>query len=520
MTWIRSGSRLRAALWLTVGVTVLFSTVMPGSASAEGATPGSVPLVGEPSADLASFYVQQPQWSRCGGGFDCAKVTVPLDYADPTGATIQIAVTRLKAVNPQGSLVINPGGPGASGLAYARVADQFFPPRLLAAYDIVGFDPRGVGESSPVQCLSDKQLDRFLSADWTPDTVKERARLVALSRQFGDACARRSPAIAAHMSTLESAQDMDIIRSVLGEQKLNFLGKSYGTLLGARYADQFPANVGRFVLDGVVPSSLSIDEAFAEQALSYDDGLRRFVSACHAYKDCPLTGSVSHGIAQVRAFLARLDRKPIRGWAGRSLNESLANWALEDLLYVPPSTWDQLRAALAEGFAGNGEPLLTIQDQYAGRGPIDGKYQDNSWQAFYAIFCLDGPPLGGIERGLALAAQTTGAAPVFGTSNVLQMLPCWQWPAGATAPPPAALAPIHATGSGPILVVSTTHDPATPYAWGVRVAGELDNATLLTFDGDGHTAYGAGSACIDNAVDAYLIDGVVPADGVVCRPDA
>jgi pimeloyl-ACP methyl ester carboxylesterase len=519
---MRSGTRLRAAHWLTVGVTALLPTVMvmPGSAAVEGAAPATVPLVGEPSADLASFYLQQPQWSPCDGGFECTKVTVPLDYADPTGTTIQIAVTRLKAVAPQGSLVINPGGPGGSGIAYARVADEAFSSQLLAAYDIVGFDPRGVGAPNAVQCLTDKQLDRFLSADWTPDTLKERARLVALSRQFGEACARKSPMIATHMSTLETAKDMDIIRAALGEQKLNFLGKSYGTLLGARYADLFPANVGRFVLDGVMPSSVSLDEGFAEQARSDDAGLRRFVVACHDYSDCPLSGSVKHGIAQIQAFLARLDRKPIRGWAGRSLNESLATAALADSLYGPLS-WDRLRGALIAGFAGNGEPLLSIQDQYAGRSPIDGSYEDNSFEAFYATICLDAPALGGIEGAQALAVQNASTAPVFGASIAWQMLPCWQWPSGPPVSlPPASLAPIHATGSGPILVVSTVHDPGTPYSWGVKVAGELDNATLLTFDGDTHTAYWNGSSCIDDAVDAYLIHGVVPADGVVCKPDA
>jgi pimeloyl-ACP methyl ester carboxylesterase len=467
---------------------------------------------------LASFYQQAVHWTDCRGGFDCTKVTVPLDYADPTGATIQIAVIRLKAATSQGSLLVNPGGPGGSGVALVRMADRVYTPRLLAAYDIVGFDPRGVGASSPVRCVSDRQLDQLLEADWTPDTPAERARLTKLSRALGAGCARRSPAIAAHMSTAEAARDMDVIRAALGTGKANFLGWSYGTLLGAQYAELFPQNVGRSVLDGVAPNSLNLDQMYTGQAIAYEDSLRRFAADCLTHTDCPLKGSVDHAITQIRSFLARLERKPITGWNGRKLNESLATSALYYSLYFPPYSWERLRVALTAGFAGIGEPLLAIQDSYVDRDPVTDHYTSNWMQAQFAVLCSDSPAFGGPAHASTLASQSKASAPVFGATNAWLTLPCWQWAPRPSTPTP--ITPFHATGSAPILVVSTTHDPATPYQDGVDVAGQLDNATLLTFDGDGHTAYMRGSTCIDNAVDSYLIDGVMPADGVVCKPDA
>jgi pimeloyl-ACP methyl ester carboxylesterase len=467
---------------------------------------------------LTAFYQQTLHWTDCRGGFDCTKVTVPLDYADPTGATIQIAVIRMKATHSRGSLLVNPGGPGGSGVELVRLADRYYTPRLLAAYDVVGFDPRGVGASSPVRCVSDRQLDQLLEADWTPDTPVERTRLTKFSRALGAGCARRSPGIAAHMSTLEAARDMDIIRAILGTGKANFLGWSYGTLLGAQYAELFPENVGRFVLDGVVPNSLDLEQMYAGQAIAYEDSLRRFATDCLTHADCPLKGSVDHGIAKIKAFLARLERHPITGWNGRSLNESLATTALYVSLYFPPYTWEQLRAALAAAFDGDGEPLLAIQDSYLERDPVTNHYTSNWMQAQFAVLCSDSPALGGSAHASMLAVKAARSAPVFGVTQAWLTLPCWRWAPRPSRSLPAA--PFHASGSAPILVVSTIHDPATPYEWGVQVANELENATLLTYDGDGHTAYWRSSTCIDDAVDAYLIDGVMPAAGVVCKPDA
>jgi pimeloyl-ACP methyl ester carboxylesterase len=496
-----------AALGLAAVVSIVAVTPAVGSAAV-------------PPGDLTAFYQQAVHWTNCRGGFDCTKVTVPLDYADPTGATIQIAVIRLKAATSQGSLLVNPGGPGGSGIDYARNAGDRLSSRLLATYDIVGFDPRGVGASSPIRCLSDKQFDEFYEADWTPDTPVERGRLVRLSRKFAAGCLRRSPGLATHIGTVEAARDMDVLRAVLGDEKLNYLGKSYGTELGGQYAELFPQRVGRVVLDGVWPSSLTWDQWVVGQATAYDASLRRFVADCLARKGCPVTGTVDQGVARIRHFLAHLDRKPLPGgWAGRKLNESLATAAVVYSLYSVPYGWDQLRGGLSFAFDGDGSVLLSIIDSYLGRDATDGTYIDNANQSFFAVICQDTPATGGAPHAQALATLATQTAPLFGANDAWStLLPCSDWPARSSAATvlPTAKAP----GSGPILVVSTTNDPATPYEWGVQVASELDNATLLTYDGDGHTAYGHGSFCIDEFVDAYLIDGVMPADGTVCKPDA
>jgi pimeloyl-ACP methyl ester carboxylesterase len=473
--------------------------------------------VGGPRAKIVAFYEQRAAWTACGGGFDCATVLVPLDYEDSLSPTIPLAVIRLKGTASRGSLIVNPGGPGASGVDLVRLADQVFTPRLLAEYDIVGFDPRGVGRSAPVNCLTAGQFDRFTRADWTPDTETEQAQLAVVAQSLGTGCARRSPSIAPHMSSRDAARDMDVIRAVLGSEKLNYLGWSYGTLLGAQYAELFPQNVGRFVLDGAMPNSATLEQSFLGMAAGLDAALRRFAADCVRHSDCPLSGTVSHAIAQIRGLLSRLDHVPIRGWQGRTLTESLATGGLIGSMSWPPISWDRLRAALAAAFDGDGEPLLAIADEAVGRDPVSGTYVDNSATAYFAVTCSDSPALGAVDHASRLAEQAVESAPVFGAYFAWLTLTCWQWAPRESAT--QVQPPARAVGSGPILVVATTHDPLTPYRDGVDVAEQLDNAVLLTLEGDGHTAYRRGSRCIDQAVDTFLISGVRPPSGRVCKLD-
>jgi pimeloyl-ACP methyl ester carboxylesterase len=496
--------------------------LVAGCTSAGPSTTSPTPPSGRPSASdaagpLAAFYHQHLMWTACGGGFDCTKVTVPLDYAAPDGKTVQLAVARRTSSKSQGVLVVNPGGPGASGVSYVKSADQIFTPDLNLAYDLVGFDPRGVGASDPVRCVSDKQLDAYFAVDVTPDTPAEVALLESVSRSIGAGCAAHSPDIAAHMSTPEAARDMDIIRAALGQQKLSYLGDSYGTFLGASYAELFPARVGRMVLDGVQPSSLTLEQTYRQEAEGSDESLRRFVADCLPRSDCPLSGTTATGVARIQKLLTDLDAKPIAGsagTAGRPLTEGLASYALSFGLYDPATGWPSLRTGLAAAFDGDGSELLDLFDSWVGRRG-DGTYTDNLYQAFFGVECVDTPELAGPKHIVSLAERWKRTAPVFGVSNAWSMLPCWHWAPKQTAAPGSPV--LHATGAGAILVVSTQHDPATPYSWGVEVANELDDATLLTYDGDGHTAYHRGSGCIDAAVDAYLIRGTLPAKGTVCR---
>ncbi|MGB8022130.1 MAG: alpha/beta hydrolase [Candidatus Nanopelagicales bacterium] len=480
-------------------------------------------------ADLSAFYDQQVRWQGCEGSFDCTKVKVPLDYSEPAGEVIELDVVRQKAEDPRGSLVLNPGGPGGSGVEYARAARVVVTRAVAAAYDVVGFDPRGVVGSDPVDCVEDEQLDAFFTADGTPDDVAEKAALVDQSAQFGTGCKERSPGIGSHMDTIAAARDMDILRAVLGDDKLNLLGKSYGTLLGATYAQMFPERVGRFVLDGVLPSSLDADEVSHGQAKAFDVALRRFVADCANQDDCPLPRGVDKGVQRIQDFLADLDEQPIDGIEDRKLTEALAANAILSYLYFPPTDWDVLRFGLGSAFAGDGSVLLEMFDERVERGQ-DGTYANNGNEAFLAVSCLDRPSLGGVEHTAELAEDWAHDAPVFGSYLAWSNLTCWRWPlpvgsasaAGSAAPGGLVVgqpAVINAKGADPILVVSTVYDPATPHEWGVQVAEELESATLLTYDADGHTAYRSGSTCIDDAVDAYLLKGELPKKGTECRSD-
>ena len=508
-------------LWM-VGAVALIAVAGCTASNAEPkpTTSASVSGAAAPSDDLASFYGQKVRWEGCGGGFDCTKLKVPADYDNPGAGTLELEVVRVRTKDPKGSLILNPGGPGGSGVDYARAARAVLTPQLADAYDVVGFDPRGVVNSTPVDCIDDSKLDALFAADGTPDTPAEVADLAATSKLFGVGCKSKSPRVAPYMDTESAARDMDILRAALGDEKLNYLGKSYGTYLGAQYAELFPQRVGRMVIDGVLPSSLDSDEITLGQAKAFDVVLRRFVADCITQDDCPLPRDVDAGVARIQQFLADLDQNPIPGTGDRMLTEALGTYAILSYLYFPPNDWDILRFGLDAAFQGDGSVLMDMMDDRIQRNP-DGTFANNGNEAFYAVSCLDRPAVGGVDHAEELAEKWAAEAPVFGPYMAWGNLPCWQWPMGTGTAEAAGDPPVfRAEGSAPILVVTTKYDPATPYEWGVQVADELDNATLLTYDGDGHTAYTSGSRCIDKAVDAYLLDGTLPAEGTVCQPDA
>ena len=355
------------------------------------------------SVDLAAFYNQDVDWNGCDGGFECANLTVPADYDNPDSGTLELEVVRLKAKDPLGSLILNPGGPGGSGVDYARAARGVLTSQLVDAYDVVGFDPRGVVSSTPVDCLEDSELDVLFAADGTPDTPQEVAELAEASTLLGEGCQTLSPDIAPYMDTESAARDMDILRAVLGDEQLNYLGKSYGTYLGAQYAELFPDRVGRVVLDGVLPSSLNSDEITLGQAKAFDEVLRRFVEDCITQEDCPLPRDVDAGVARIQQFLADLDQDPLPGIGDRVLTEALGTYAILSYLYFPPTDWDVLRFGLETAFDGDGSVLMDMMDSRIQRRP-DGTFDNNGNEAFYAVSCLDRPAVGGVDHAEQLAA--------------------------------------------------------------------------------------------------------------------
>jgi pimeloyl-ACP methyl ester carboxylesterase len=468
-----------------------------------------------PAEALQPFYDQTIEWSGCGSGNQCGTITVPLDYANPAGATVELALLKAPATgsDPRGPLVVNPGGPGGSGVEYAEAADLVVSPELRAAFDIVGFDPRGVGASDPLTCLTGPQLDDFLAADGSPDTLEETESLVTESQDFGQGCMDDSPELTALMASEWVVRDMDILRAALNQNTLDYLGFSYGTLLGAMYADEFTDRVGRFVLDGAIDPTLSNTEISKGQALGFEVATRRYIEDCIRQGDCPLGDDPDRAMTTLLEFLSAVDANPLpTGDPDRPLTESLAISAIIYPLYQPEYGWPLLTTSLTLALAGDGSSMLNTVDIFNDRND-DGSYNGNGLDALYAVNCLDRPDRPDLAETEALAQQWSVEAPLYGAYLAYGNLPCTYWPVPATDEPAATIA----AGSPEILVIGTEYDPATPYVWAQALAEQLDNGVLVSWlGGDGHTAYNNGSACIDQTVDEFLIDGVVPPNGTEC----
>jgi pimeloyl-ACP methyl ester carboxylesterase len=483
-----------------------------GSASSPVAGSGGSAARAASARALQPFYTQELAWKDCRDGDECAELEVPLDYDEPEGETITLSVLRVPATEPSkrvGSLVVNPGGPGVSGVNYAAAATSAFGLEIRAAFDVVGFDPRGVAASTPLDCVDDSMVDELVAADPDPDTPAEVATADVLLRELGRGCLARAGDLTRHMSTQEAARDIDILRAALGQDTLAYFGASYGTFLGATYADLFPGRVGRMVLDGAVDPSVGLVEMSLVQAEGFEVALRAYVEDCPARDDCPLGDDPDTALATIQELLAQVDRQPLPGDGSRDLTEGLAVLGIWEPLYVR-DFWPSLDTALAAALDGDGEVLLQIADAYLHR--TEKGYSDNSTEAIYAINCLDrdeAVPGDQVERYLPRFEEVS---PTFGRVFAYGLTACGSWPVHSGTKP----APLEAKGAAPILVVGTTRDPATPLAWARSLADQLDSGILVTRDGDGHTGYRAGNACVDRTVERYLVSGTVPQSDVSC----
>lgn len=474
-----------------------------------GGTGGDV--VVDPAA-FAKFYDQKLNWSACGGIFQCVKVKVPVDYSRPDGATLNLAVTRLRTEGGKrvGSLLLNPGGPGASGVNYLQQAYTAITEPVRENYDLVSFDPRGVGNSKPIDCVTDGQLNEFLSADVTMDTPGDLAEWDRISKKFATGCAQRTGPLLGEVDTDNVARDLDVLRAVLGDEVLHYLGYSYGTFIGARYADLFPDRVGRMVLDGAIDPGLSAVDLSIAQAKGFEIAWDAFAQACIKDKDCPLGDKRGEIDARLRSMLNTADRNPLRSRSGRQVTEAMATLGVVSALYSK-QRWEFLRASLFSAYNGDATGLLLLADAYLQRDD-DGGFPDNSNEAIYAVNCLDRPFSGtpaDIEKDLP---RFRDASPLFGEFIAWSLLPCTYWP----HQPERLPGPVTGAGAAPIVVIGTTRDPATPYAWAQVLAGQLESGVFVSHDGDGHTVYGDGNRCIDRLVEDYLINGEAPRDGVEC----
>jgi pimeloyl-ACP methyl ester carboxylesterase len=478
---------------------------------------GTPPSKAAPSpGGVAPFYSQHITWHDCGAGFQCGAYRAPLDYAHPQGQRLTLAVVRLPAEGARkGSLLINPGGPGGSGVSFVRDAARQFGADLRKNYDLIGFDPRGVNQSRPlIRCLTGKELDTFFATDTSPDNQAQLNDLVRVSKEWADACKTRVPNLLPYVGTVNAARDMDILRAALGDRGLTYYGASYGTYLGANYAELFPKHVRALVLDGAVDPKLSADAVNIEQAKGFDTAVQAFAADCVKATDCPLGNGNTHtALTRLARLFAQTSRRPLKNnlGDGRIVDEPLVELGVAAALYNK-QTWPVLRLALKSAIEqDDGTTLLRLGDLLVERNK-DGSYSNQS-EANMAINCVDKPYARTIGPWQAEAARAKKAAPLFGQFVVWGTLPCAYWPVQVNEKPRA----LHADGSKPILVVGTTRDPATPYRWAQSLASQLRAGVLLSLDGDGHTAYLQGNPCITSAVDRYLISGTPPKKNTMCH---
>jgi pimeloyl-ACP methyl ester carboxylesterase len=505
-----------AGTWaVTLGDDDQSGTLGPAASASSSETGSDSDAREAPLPELQKFYDQRLDWSPCDnpdyGTRECARIEVPLDYDDPSGATIELELLKNEADEPSqrvGSLVVNPGGPGAPGTSYADYDDALGQP-LRDRFDIIGFDPRGTGSSSPVDCLSDAELDDYIATDPDPDTPAEVTDFMGWARRLGQGCEKKSGPLADHVSTHEAARDMDVIRAVLDEETLTYFGASYGTKLGATYADTFPERSGRLVLDGAVDVSLSLRESSIQQAEGFEVALAAYLDDCIDEGECYLGDSRAAALSRIKEFLADVEAEPIRV-ADRQLAIGNAFYGIVVTLYNK-DYWEYLTQALGAAIDGDATALLFLADQYSSRND-GGTYDDNSSEAIYAINCLDDPAYIPAARVPGEYAAFEKASPTFGRVFAWGLTGC----AGFDPEGSRADWDLDAAGADPLLVIGTTRDPATPLRWARALAAQLDPAILITRDGDGHTGYNMGNSCVDDVVEGYLIDGDVPADDVDC----
>lgn len=494
---------------------------LPTAPAATSSTdPGQPPW--EPTGEqvapgLEQYYGQDVDWTDCGANW-CGTITAPMDWFGQGEETIELAVTVAPATGErEGAILYNPGGPGASGVDYVQqYADYLIRPEVREHYDLVGFDPRGVGQSTPISCYDDpKELYDWL---WEipegpapePLSDEDLQQQLESAQWFADSCLEHTGDYLQHIGTEQVASDMDLMRALLGEDRLDYLGVSYGTLIGSTYADLFPENVGRMVLDAAVaPDSTDFDGTLY-QAAGFELAYGNFAADCLQQADCPFEADTEEGVlAETRALIDDLDEDPIPVADGRELGSSAFFVAIAANLYAD-FQWQALRAIIGDVLEGSGESAFQAADEYYGVNP-DGTFADNSLEALIAVNCLDYPAVTDWDEIRANAERILAAAPTLGP-DFIGLGSCAAWPFEATREPHEITAP----GAEPIIVIGGRNDPATPYQQAVDLADMLESGVLISVDAEGHGQYGQGDACVDEPVDEYFLTGVAPTGPIDC----
>ncbi|HEV7742715.1 MAG TPA: alpha/beta hydrolase [Pseudolysinimonas sp.] len=468
------------------------------------------------AAGLEPFYKQDVTWKNCGGGMQCAELKAPVDWAKPDGEQITLAIDRHKAAGTsKGSLLINPGGPGGSGFDFAQGFTGS--DGVYKNYDIIGFDPRGVGRSTPIVCFTDDaDRDEMIYGTYADPYGSDgwQTELAARQKKWVDACAANTGDLLAHIDTTSVARDMDMMRAVLGDKKLNYLGYSFGTYIGTVYAELFPDKVGRMVLDGAVQPPFGTFEELSTQMAGFDSAFKAYMKDCLASGGCPFDGPLQSALAEAHGLILSVDGQNLKSDDGRVLDSATVGTGVALTLYNQ-GNWFFLTAMFQALQQGDASIAFQAADQYNGRD--SSGYADRSLDVYFAVTCAEGT-IGtddvGLLDGLGIMDEK---GPYVGgilalDDYVLLEEACSQWP----YPRPQFPETFDAQGAPPILVIGTTNDPATPYAQSVALSKELSSGVLITYHGEGHTVYGNGVTCIDNVVDDYFVGDVVPSADPDC----
>lgn len=467
-------------------------------------------------AGFSEYYEQVVDFEECGTRLYCADIDVPMDWNDPNSEPISIAtVFRMADSDPNGFILFNPGGPGSSGYDWVKDSSEFLGTEdLRSDWNLLGFDPRGVGRSSAVECLTDSEYDEFLYgvSGFPIGSEQDISIARAATADFASKCLENTGPLLEFVDTVSAAKDMDVLRAVVGESKLNFLGYSYGSFLGTTYATLFPDRVGRFVLDGAIDPTVDDSEQTLFQIQAFEAALTSFLEKCDTYEDCPFSGDVPKDLELVQQMLRSIEQRPLPTSSGRELTI----WAAVTGLIMPLYSdryWPTLSTAFSEALSGSGDLFLNLADFYNDRNE-DGSYQTNLIAANYAIGCLDSSSSQSMFTIEAQNKRLLEAAPVLGRYWQFGGLRCASWPFQEADKPSS----YSAAGSPTILVIGTTGDPATPYSQAQSLANDvLENGFLMTYNGEGHTIYGNQVKCIDQVVDKFFLTGELPDADPNCR---
>ena len=443
--------------------------------------------------------------------FGCAVIRVPLDYTQPTGRQITLQLLKIHDsadTKPIGSLLVNPGGPGGSGLNLALGIVGQLSNSLLDHFDILGFDPRGVGESSPIECLTDQQKDQINAASPDVLTPSGFTQARAIAKQIADACSSKYGNALPYFNTVQTAMDMNQIREAVGDPQLNYLGFSYGTELGAQYLHLYPQTVRVAVLDGAVDPLTNDITSFANQLQGFEGAFDQFAAWCTKHSPCSSLGNPRQTVYKIAAQAGKAPIPSSTPGETRKATPAIVYTGVLSALYSQ-SQWSTLGQALIDGERGDSSGLFQLADDYNER--YNGHYTNLS-DANTTISCNDSKPGPSDATIRATAKSWAKRFPMFGLWSAASLFSCQQWQPKRTVPP----LPTARTTPHTVLVIGNLHDPATPYQGAKDLVNTLGHAELLTWNGEGHTSYLQGSSCIDAYVNSYLVSGTLPPAGKVC----